>query len=118
NRRKGDLSAEEADRRAVEIFRPLAEFAQEHGCWFCFEPNASAYGCDYVRTIAEATALAVRVDHPAFRVQLDVGNFMMEGDRIDDVRAAAPLIGHCHASAPNLLPLGRQPTPLTDLIAV
>jgi D-psicose/D-tagatose/L-ribulose 3-epimerase len=117
NRRRGELPSEQADHRAAAFFRPLAEFAQEHGCWLCFEPNAASYGCDYVRTIGEAAALARLVDHPTFRVQLDVGNFMMERDSIDDVRTAAPLIGHCHASAPNLLPLGQEPTPLATLIA-
>jgi sugar phosphate isomerase/epimerase len=116
NRLRGNTPLDFAFDRAAEFFRPLAEFAHERGCVLCFEPNAAAYGCDFVRKIGEATTLARLVEHPAFLVQLDVGNFMMEGDSLDDVRAAAPLIGHCHASAPTLSPVGENSTPLGSLI--
>jgi D-psicose/D-tagatose/L-ribulose 3-epimerase len=117
NRRRGPLSLDEAYRRAADFFRPLAEFAHDHRCVLCFEPNASAYGCDFVQKLSEAAVLAQRVAHPAFGVQLDVGNFMMEHDEIADVRAAALLIGHCHASAPNLSLLGEAPTLLGSVVA-
>jgi sugar phosphate isomerase/epimerase len=117
-RRRGDLTFDEALHRAAEFFRPLADVAAAHGCVLCFEPNAAAYGCDFVRTIGEAARLARLVEHAAFRVQLDVGNFMLEHDAIDDVRAAMPLVGHCHASAPMLAPVGAAPTELGPLMAV
>jgi D-psicose/D-tagatose/L-ribulose 3-epimerase len=117
NRRREGLPLEDAYRHAAEFFRPLAQFAEQHGCVLCFEPNAAAYGCDFVRKIGEAARLARLVDHAAFRVQLDTGNFMMEQDDVAEVRAAAPLVGHCHASAPNLSPVGQGQTPLGSLIA-
>ncbi|GBG00398.1 hypothetical protein Rsub_13335 [Raphidocelis subcapitata] len=93
----------EADAIFVEVFQPLAEYAQAHGCTICVEPNAPEYGCNYITTSADAKRLVKRVDHPGLRVHLDTGCMAMAGEDIEaGFKACAGLIGHVHVSEPFL----------------
>ena len=59
-------------------------------------------------THSAETARVVRaIAHPAIRMQLDTGAITMNAEAIATVLAdSADLIGHIHASEPQLLPLG------------
>ncbi len=59
-------------------------------------------------TSARDTAHVVAsVDHPAIRMQLDTGALTINGEDAESVLASsAPLVGHIHASEPDLIPLG------------
>lgn len=116
-RLRGALPFGEACERAAELFRPLAAVAADHGCVLSFEPNAAGYGCDFVNRIGEAASLARLVDHPGFRIQLDTGNFSMEGDSLADLREALPLVAHFHASSPHLEPLSAGDGTLRAILA-
>jgi sugar phosphate isomerase/epimerase len=74
---------------------------------FCIEPNAAAYGCDFVRDTSEGIGLVAAVDDPGFRLHLDGGVMTMNGEAIEDALAAAlPHLTHLHISEPNLAPVG------------
>lgn len=106
NRQRGALSFERACERAADVLRPLARLAHEEGCTIALEPNAEAYGCDFVRRVGEAREVVRLVDHPGCAVQLDAGVFAMEDDDPADIRSSAGDIAHFHASAPFLEPVG------------
>lgn len=58
-------------------------------------------------TSAETALVVTQVAHPAIRMQLDTGALTINGEDPDCVlREHASLIGHIHASEPDLLPLG------------
>jgi D-psicose/D-tagatose/L-ribulose 3-epimerase len=107
NRLRGSLSPPEALDIATRFFRVAAGYASEHGAALCIEANPPAYGCDFMTTTAEAVELCRRVDHPAVRVNADLGGITMSNENVRaSLETAKAFIGHFHASEPNLAPLG------------
>ena len=56
---------------------------------------------------ADTASVVVAVAHPAIRMQLDTGALTINGEEPATVlQNSATLIGHIHASEPDLVPLG------------
>ena len=107
NRDRSGLNDAEALAIATPFFRRLGDIAAAAGVVVCLEPNPRCYGANFMTTSAEAAQVVRAVDHPAIRMQLDAGAMEINGEPADGVVAScADLIGHVHASEPNLVPLG------------
>ena len=107
NRDRTGLSEAQTETMAVEFFRRLGDCASAHGVQVCLEPNPPCYGANFMTTSVETAAVVRRVAHPAIRMQLDTGAITINGEAAQQVIAdCAPLIGHIHASEPNLAMLG------------
>lgn len=107
NRDRGGLDETEALAVAVPFFSRLGDIALAHGVVVCLEPNPECYGSNFMTT-SDGTARVVRsVGHPAIKMQFDTGALTINGeDPATVLQAYVPLIGHIHASEPNLVPLG------------
>lgn len=107
NRDRSGLTDQQAQDAAVTFFRRLGDIAQASGVMICLEPNPTCYGANFMTTSAETAGVVRAIDHPAIRMQLDTGALAINGEDpftvLDD---CAELIGHIHASEPDLLPLG------------
>lgn len=109
NRVRGSMSPVEAMSRAVDFFRPLGEHAAERDVMLCIEANPPEYGCDFVTTTAEAIMLADAINSRGIGVNGDLGGMTMSGDEPHATLAAANgLLGHFHASEPQLAELGAE----------
>jgi len=107
NRDRTGLSDQETMDVAVSFFRRLGDIAQSYGVLICLEPNPPCYGANFMTTSAETSQVVRRVAHPAVRMQLDTGALTINGeDPATVLQDCANLIGHVHASEPELLPLG------------
>lgn len=107
NRDRQGLSDEVATEMAVDFFRRLGDIAGTHGVLVCLEPNPPRYGANFMTTSEETARIVTLTDHPAIRMQLDTGAMHINGEDISrTVEQFAPLVGHIHASEPDLLPLG------------
>jgi sugar phosphate isomerase/epimerase len=107
NRDRDGLSDEVAMDMAVSFFQRLGKIAQNHGVTICLEPNPVCYGANFMTTCEETARVVKQVAHPAIRMQLDTGALTINGeDPAAVLEDCAALIGHVHASEPNLLPLG------------
>ncbi|MCC9000443.1 MAG: sugar phosphate isomerase/epimerase [Candidatus Contendobacter sp.] len=107
NRDRSGLSDTQAETVAVEFFRRLGDSASTHGVRVCLEPNPPCYGANFMTTSAETATVVSRVAHPAIRMQLDTGAMTINGEAPESVIAHyAALIGHVHASEPDLVTLG------------
>jgi D-psicose/D-tagatose/L-ribulose 3-epimerase len=107
NRIRGALAVAEALDIACDVFRAVGEHARANDVVFCIEANPPAYGCDFITTTAEAIAVCRAVDDPAVRINADLGGMTLSREDVaSTLKAAAPFIGHFHASEPNLEPLG------------
>lgn len=107
NRDRTGLSDAQTEIMAVEFFRRLGGCASAHGVQVCLEPNPPCYGANFMTTSAETAAVVRQVAHPAIRMQLDTGAITINGEAAEQIIADyAPLIGHIHASEPNLVVLG------------
>jgi D-psicose/D-tagatose/L-ribulose 3-epimerase len=107
NRLRGSLPMADAVEIARDFLRSIGDHARDHGVTFCVEANPPAYGCDFITTTGEAVDLCRVVDHPAIQLNADLGGITMSNEDVPSaLTAAAPYIGHFHASEPNLDPFG------------
>lgn len=111
NRDRAGLEDEQAMEMATGFFRKLGDRARDSGVLICLEPNPTCYGANFMTTSAETADVVRAVAHPAIKMQFDTGALAINGEDPETVLAtSAELIGHVHASEPNLVPLGEGAT--------
>lgn len=107
NRDRSGLDNDTTLRVAVPFFRRLGDIAADCGVTVCLEPNPECYGANFMTGTLETAAVVRVIDHSAIRMQLDTGALTINGEDPAVVLAqCADLVGHVHASEPNLVPLG------------
>lgn len=111
NRDRSGLSDDQALAQARDFFRRLGDVATAHRVQICLEPNPPRYGANFMID-SDSTAAVVRaVEHPAILMQLDTGALTInEEDAARVLEEHAELIGHVHASEPDLVTLGEGGT--------
>lgn len=118
NRDRTGFSDQQVMDVAIPFFRRLGDIAQSYGVVICLEPNPTCYGANFMTTSAETARVVVHVDHPAIRMQLDTGALTINREEPGTVlQDWASLIGHVHASEPDLLPLGDGATDHDKVVA-
>ena len=118
NRDRAGLSAQKTIDVAVPFFQRLGDVAQSYGVVICLEPNPTCYGANFMTTSAETVQVVRQIAHPAIRMQLDTGALTINGEDPGAVlQDCALLIGHVHASEPDLLPLGDGGTDHAKVVA-
>ncbi|MBI5197157.1 MAG: sugar phosphate isomerase/epimerase [Nitrospirae bacterium] len=106
SRRRGAMDADEARRIAMDFFSELAARTDSLPVAFCLEPLSPAE-TDFVCSARSAIAMAVEIEHPNFRVQLDAKSLCACAEMDEDLfREAAPYLVHFHANDPGLVELG------------
>jgi sugar phosphate isomerase/epimerase len=86
-----------------EVFRPVLDPAARRGVTLAFEPLGPGE-TDFVNTVEEGKRLADEMDHPGFRLNLDVKAMSSERKAIPDVvRSAKDYVAHVQVNDPNLL---------------
>lgn len=107
NRDRTGLTDAQALEMAAGFFTQLGDIAQQEGVTICLEPNPTHSGANFMINSAETAAVVRSVAHPAILMQLDTGALTMNNETAKTVlREAVELIGHVHASEPDLVPLG------------
>jgi len=107
NRDRSGLNDQEALDMAIPFFRQLGDIAQASGVTICLEPNPTCYGANFMTTSAETAQVVKCIAHPAIQMQLDTGALTINSENsLVVLHDCAALIGHVHASEPDLLPLG------------
>ena len=107
NRDRSGLNDQETLAVAIPFFRQLGDVAQAFGVTICLEPNPTCYGANFMTTSAETAQVVRLISHPAIRMQLDTGALTINGENpLQVLHECADVIGHVHASDPDLLPLG------------
>ncbi|MDO9537605.1 MAG: sugar phosphate isomerase/epimerase, partial [Thermoplasmata archaeon] len=107
NRDCSSLSDEQAQSVAAIFFRHLGDIASRHGVMICLEPNPPCYGANFMTNSTETAKIVLDVSHPAIRMQMDTGAITINGeDPCQVINEYGALIGHVHASEPDLVVLG------------
>lgn len=107
NRDRNGLSDAETMDTATLFFRRLGDLAAARGVMICLEPNPTCYGANFMTTSVETAQMVSHIAHAAIRMQFDTGALAINGeDPATVLQMSAGLIGHVHASEPNLVPLG------------
>ena len=111
------VTREQAMDYALEVFRPSLDPAARRGVTLAFEPLGPAE-TDFLNTVAEAIDLVKRVDHPAFRINLDVKAMSSEPTPVPDViRSAKGYVAHVQVTDPNLLGPGMGEVKYEPIVA-
>jgi sugar phosphate isomerase/epimerase len=107
NRDRQGLSDDQANEIAIAFFRQLGDIARSNGVMMCLEPNPTCYGANFMTTSTETAWMVEQIGHSAIKMQLDAGALKINGeDPFIVLQTSYHLIGHIHASEPDLLPLG------------
>lgn len=107
NRDCSGLSDAETIDIATSFFWRLGDLAAAQGVMICLEPNPTCYGANFMTTSQETARVVRQIAHPSIRMQFDTGALTINGEDPSTVlQMSADLIGHVHASEPNLIPLG------------
>ena len=105
NRRRGQLSTNEAVNYATDLMQEIGEICSEFDVCIGLEHNPIEYGCDFITNAADARAFVDRVGSPGVQLHLDSGGlYMCGGDINETIKAVGPFI-HYHISEPMLAPL-------------
>lgn len=96
------VSYAEAEGYAVEVFRRIMPAIGGLGIDLCLEPLAPSE-TDFLNTCAQAEAVIAQVDHPNFKLHMDVKAQSSEAETVPDlIRRHARAAGHFHAQDVNL----------------
>ena len=118
NRDRSGLSEQKAMAVAISFFRRLGDIAQSHDVIICLEPNPTCYGANFMTTSNETANVIRKVSHPSIMMQFDTGALTINKEDPSVVlQNYASLIGHIHASEPDLLPLGDGGTKYAEVVA-
>ena len=103
NRVRGGLTQVEANEVCAEFLSGLLPVLAQYGVVLTLEPNAPAYGADYLIRYADAVALSDLVGSPWVQPQVDTGCLSMVDDPVEQA-IYGRLPAHVHISTPSLLP--------------
>ena len=97
------VSRDDAIRYAKEVFTPCLDLAAQHKITLAIEPLGPKE-TDFLNTAADGVELIDRINHPNFRLHLDVKAMASEGKPIPQIiKDSAKHLAHFHANDPNLL---------------
>jgi len=97
-----DIDRNTAFQYTVDGFRSAMESAAKRGVTIAFEPLAPAE-TNFINTASETVELIKKVDHPNFRLHLDVKAMCSESQPVDEIiRKNAEWMAHFHANDANL----------------
>lgn len=105
NRKLNDLVKKDADDIAVNLFKKIGLLCTQKKLFFCIEPNAKFYGCEYINNINQAIDFVKNVNSPNVLINADTGNIFLEDDDLSQVRKFKNLFANFQVSEKNLISL-------------
>ncbi len=89
--------------RAVELFQSILDLAQARDVYLCIEP-LSPVETNFINTVEEGLKMVRELNHPNFKIHLDVKAMYSENIAVSDVIRSVQVedVGHFHVNDPNL----------------
>ena len=111
NRDRSGLSDQQALDKATSFFRRLGDIAHRYEVTICLEPNPECYGSNFMTSSVDTAAVVEAVAHPSIKMQFDTGALSINREIPSMICSEFwSLIGHVHASEPQLVPVGTGAT--------
>ena len=106
NRSIGNMEYEEANKIAANFFHKIANKISEYGVILCIEP-LSKNESDYINNSLEGVNLVKNINHPNFRLMLDIKSMYLEGEKYENAfKESESYIEHIHINDPGNKPPG------------
>lgn len=93
---------------AIEFFRQLGDYAEEKGTVISMEANPSIYHTNYMNYTSDALELVRKVGSKGFKLNLDTGAMIENGEDAAELEGCVHLINHVHISEPRLKPIAER----------
>ncbi len=92
---------------AVPFFEELADAAARCHTVLALEANPEIYGTNFITNTPDAIAMVKRVNRPGFRLNLDIGTMLQNGESAQLLtEEVVRLVNHLHVSEPYLAAVG------------
>ena len=83
----------------------VADLASKKSVVIAFEANPTIYQTNFINTNKQAIELVRRLQHPALKINLDIGAMVANNESLDILADNIDIINHVHISEPYLRPL-------------
>lgn len=93
---------------SVKFFRTIGNYAAAHRTVIAMEANPPIYNTNYINDTASAIELIENVESEGFKLNLDTGTMIENGESISILRGKEKFINHVHVSEPGLKPIQRR----------
>jgi sugar phosphate isomerase/epimerase len=87
---------------AIEFFKEISDYAFEHETVIGMEANPPIYNTNFINDTVSAFELINKVDSKGFKLNLDVGTMVENGEDVSQLKGKENLINHVHISEPGL----------------
>ncbi|NLG05124.1 MAG: sugar phosphate isomerase/epimerase [Clostridia bacterium] len=87
---------------AAVFFKELGDYAAEHHTVIGMEANPPIYNTNYINDTSSALELIEQVGSDGFKLNLDVGTMIQNGEEIEELNDKVDCISHVHISEPGL----------------
>ena len=92
-------------RQGIDFFRAIGNYACAQETTVGMEANPAIYNTNYINTTQESFDLVGEVGSDGFRLNLDVGTMLENGERVEVLEGSAAAVSHVHISEPFLKPV-------------
>lgn len=93
---------------AISFFKELGDYAAAHKTVIGLEANPPIYHTNFINDTMAAFRLIERVHSDGFKLNLDVGTMIQNGESVDELSGKVQTINHVHISEPGLKPLQKR----------
>ena len=90
---------------AVVFFKEIGDYAASRGTVIGLEANPPIYNTNFINDTGSAIAFIEKVNSSGFRLNLDMGTMIHNGESADILKGKVHLISHVHISEPGLKPI-------------
>ena len=87
------------------ILQKIIKLCEKNNLFFCIEPNAKHYGCNYINTINQALNLVKKIPSKNFLINADTGNISLEEKKFLNYKKQKKYFGNFQISEKNLVSL-------------
>ena len=87
---------------AIIFFKEIGDYAAEHGTVVGVEANPPIYNTNYINDTVSALELIEKVESEGFKLNLDVGTMVENGEDVNVLKGREKYINHVHISEPGL----------------
>jgi sugar phosphate isomerase/epimerase len=88
-----------ADKAESYFFGSINELCGGHDVKFCIEHVPKSYGSNYLTTVSEVVNFLKRNSWKNISLNLDLGNFIEEGEGIEEISYSLDYVGHVQLSS-------------------